>query len=52
MQILKSLNCDVLLSPMQALLTGLVVMVPQDPWEFVAEKIEYIRDEGITDIQW
>lgn len=31
---------------LQALLTGLAVMVPQDPWQFIGEKLSWLRDAG------
>lgn len=37
---------------LQALLTGLAVMLPCEPWKFVQEKLEYLRNGHITDIQW
>ena len=30
----------------QALLTGLSVMMPHDPWEFVLEKLQVLKDDG------
>ena len=34
----------------QALLTGLTVMTPRDPWQFVCQSIMHIRDASVTDI--
>lgn len=31
---------------LQALLTGLSVMMPHDPWEFVLEKLQQLKDSG------
>ena len=30
----------------QALLTGLSIMMPHDPWEFVLEKLQKLKDSG------
>ena len=30
----------------QALLTGLSIMMPHDPWEFVLEKLQAFKDRG------
>ena len=35
---------------LQALLTGLTVMTPRDPWQFVIQSLAHIRDTDITDI--
>lgn len=38
---------------MQALLTGLAVMLPENPWQFVIEKLSWLRDGGDSiHIQW
>ena len=34
----------------QALLTGLTVMTPRDPWQFVCQSLMHIRDASVTDI--
>ena len=35
---------------MEALLTGLTVMTPRDPWLFVSKSLSQIREGTITDI--
>ncbi|CAI8044231.1 hypothetical protein GBAR_LOCUS24551, partial [Geodia barretti] len=37
-------------SVMEALLTGLTVMTPRDPWQFVCQSLMHIRDASVTDI--
>ena len=34
----------------QALLTGLTVMTPRDPWQFVRESLAHIREANVTDV--
>lgn len=37
----------------QALLTGLAVMIPEDPWQFMLDKIAELVEAGdLQDIQW
>ena len=35
---------------LQALLTGLAVMTPRDPWQFVSQSLRYIQQTSITAI--
>ena len=38
---------------LQALLTGLAVMVPGDPWQFMLDKIAELQEKGgVQVIQW
>lgn len=38
---------------MQALLTGLSVMMPHNPWEFVVEKLQLLKDgRGSILLHW
>ena len=35
---------------LQALLTGLTVMTPRDPWQFVSQSLQHIQQTSITAI--
>ena len=35
---------------LQALLTGLTVMTPRDPWQFVSHSLRHIKDASVTNI--
>lgn len=38
---------------LQALLTGLAVMVPEDPWQFILNKIAELQEKGgVQVLEW
>lgn len=36
----------------EALLTGLSVMCPDDPLQFILDKLLYLRENGLSELQW
>ena len=37
---------------LQALISGLTIMLPDNPWEFVENSLLQLKDQGCSNIQW
>ena len=37
---------------LQALLTGLAIMCPDDPHLFIIEKLQFIKENGLECLEW
>ena len=38
--------------PLQALLTGLAVMCPDDPLQFILDKLRCLKENGMEELNW
>ena len=36
----------------QALLTGLAVMCPDDPYQFIIDKLKFLLENGLDKLEW
>lgn len=51
----QKLRCMYAASPSntsQALISGVCVMLPEDPWDFMHSSVMSIKENDMTDIQW
>ncbi len=52
--ILHSNHCSVILQLCfpEALLSGVAIMLPDDPWEFMEKSVMSVKNGEVSEIQW